>query len=84
MPLVTSKKKKKKKDKFWSDDRLLTNSIKFKICISQVIAEILLKQPSLNQIRHCLARHIEFWHLFLSKNISISVTAKIQVSEFYD
>ena len=31
--------------------------MKFKIRISQFIAQILLKQQSLNQIRHCLTGH---------------------------
>ena len=29
-------------------------SINFKICISQIIAKILIKQRSLGKIRHCL------------------------------
>ena len=33
--------------------------IKFKICISQLITKILLKQRSLNQIRHCLRGHFQ-------------------------
>ena len=32
-------------------------SIKFKIRISQLIAKLLLKQQSLNQIRHCVVGH---------------------------
>ena len=31
--------------------------MKFKIRISQLIAKMLLKQQSLNQIRHCLTGH---------------------------
>ena len=38
-------------------EKYLTISIKFKICISQIIAKIELKQRSLNQIRHCLIGH---------------------------
>ena len=37
-----------------------TISIKFKIFNSQLIAKILLKQRSLNKIRHCLSEHIHF------------------------
>ena len=33
--------------------------IKFKICISQLITKILLKQRSLNQIRHYLRGHFQ-------------------------
>ena len=32
-------------------------NIKFKIRISQLIAKIIFKQQSLNQIRHCLTGH---------------------------
>ena len=54
-------------DKLWSDNRFLNRkipnySIKVKICISQLIAKIELKQRSLNQIRHCLMVHIQIWH----------------------
>ena len=47
--------------------------MKFKIClilfISQLIAKILLKQRSLNQISHCFTGYNEIWHHLLSKNI---------------
>ena len=60
----------KKPGQIWSDNRLIekyeTISIKVKIHISQLIAKTLLKQRSLNQIRHCLAGH-HFWHHFLIK-----------------
>ena len=36
-----------------------TISINFKIYISQLIAKTLLKQRSLNQIRHCFTGHIQ-------------------------
>ena len=36
---------------------LTANSSMFKFRISQLIAKILLKQQSLNQIRHCLTGH---------------------------
>ena len=46
--------------------------MKFKIRISQLIAEVLLKQLNLNQIRHCLTGYNQIClHVFLSKNIKI-------------
>ena len=38
-------------------EKYQTNSIKFKILISQLIVKILFKQKSLNQIRFSLTRH---------------------------
>ena len=49
----------------------MKNSILFQwnlYCISQLYAKILLKQGSLNQIRHYLMGHNQIWHYFLSKN----------------
>ena len=43
--------------------------IKFKIRTSQLIAKILLKQQSSNQIRHCLTGHNQIWHNFLYQKI---------------
>ena len=40
---------------------------KIKIRISQLIGKILLKQWSLNQIRHCLTGHNKIWHHFFIK-----------------
>ena len=40
-------------------EKYQTISIKFRICISQLFDKILLKQRSLNQIRHCLTGHIQ-------------------------
>ena len=36
----------------------------FKIGIFQLIAKILLKHRSLNQVRHCLTGHIQIWRYF--------------------
>ena len=47
-----AKNKNKKKNGTYFD--LTTDSLKFKVHISQLIAKILLKQRHLNQIRHCL------------------------------
>ena len=45
-------------------------SIKFKICISQLIAKSLLKQLNLNQIRHYLPGHSQIWcHIFFSQKM---------------
>ena len=66
---------KKTREKFWSGNRFLNWKIlnfiilnlifiKSKICISQLIA----KQPSLNQIRHCLKEHNQIWHHFFRKS----------------
>ena len=52
-------------------EKYKTISIRFKICISQFIAKILLEQQSLNQIRHCLT----------GQNICISMTCKIKISQ---
>ena len=42
----------------------------FKIPISQLIAKIVLKIRSLNNVKHLLIGHIQIWH-FLSKNIKV-------------
>ena len=44
--------------------------MKFKICISKLIAKISLKQGSLNQTRHCLTGHNQIWHHFFYQEIS--------------
>ena len=63
MPKSTNKTKKRGRGNF----DLATNSIieknetisvTFKIRITQLTAKLLLKQRSLNQIRHCLTGHI--------------------------
>ena len=41
--------------------------IKFKIHIFQLIAKILLKKRSLNELRQCLIGHIQIWHFFIKK-----------------
>ena len=45
--------------------------MKFEICSSQIIAKILLKQQSLNQIRHCLTDIIKSDIIFLLKSIKV-------------
>ena len=40
-------------------EKYQTISLNFKICISQLVAKLLLKQRTLNQIRQCLIGHIE-------------------------
>ena len=52
----------------YSIEKYLPVSIKFKIHIFELIAKILLKQQSLNQIRHCFGRYIQIWHYILNKN----------------
>ena len=61
MPRNTNKKKKRK-NRTNFDEKHLTVSIKFKIRISQLFAEIEFKQRSLNQIRQCLTGHFQIWH----------------------
>ena len=45
-----------------------TISIRLKIRISQLIVKILLKQRSLDQVRHCLIRKMQIWHYFFDLN----------------
>ena len=72
MPKNTNKTKKTGTNLDLTSDSLIekywTISIKFKIRISQLIAKILLKQRSLNQIRHCLTGHIQSWYHLLFGN----------------
>ena len=51
-------------------DIKLFSNLKFKIRIFQLINKILLKQRSLNQIRHCLTGHNQTWHhIFFIKTL---------------
>ena len=60
-----------------------TISIKFKICISQLTAEILLKQQSLKQISHFGKKYSNLTSFFFIKKYrSISMTFKIKSSQF--
>ena len=60
--------------------------MKFKICIFELIAKIEFKKQSLNQVRHCLTRHIQIWHHFFDKKtpLSVSLIFKLESSQFYD
>ena len=50
-----------------SCEKYQTVSIKFKVYIYQLAANIILTQRSLYQIRHCLTRYIHIWHHFFNK-----------------
>ena len=58
----------------WQQIRYLKYIILFqeslKICISQLIVKIDLKQGSFSQIRHCLTGHIKIWNHFFYQKIS--------------
>ena len=57
--------------------------IECKIRISQLIAKILLKQWSLNQIGHCLTGHNQIWHhFFIKKYWSILMNFKSKFLNF--
>ena len=58
--------------------------MKFKIRISQLIAKILFKPRSLNQIRRSLTRQSNLTSFFIRKYESILMTRKIEISQFYD
>ena len=50
-----------------------------------MIAKILLKERSLNQIKHCLTGHNQIWHhFFIKKYYSILMTFNIEISPFYE
>ena len=62
--------KTKNGDKFGSDNRLLNwKTLNYFIHIYQLIFKILLKQRSLNKIRHYLAGRNQIWHHFFIKKI---------------
>ena len=63
-------------------EKYYTILIIFKICICQLIAKILLKQRSLNQMRHYLTGHIQI--IFLSEKLKYLITFKIKIFQFYD
>ena len=71
------------RDKFKSNNRFLTWKIS-NYFNTQVIAKFLLKQQSLNQMRHWLTAHNQILHFFIKKYESISMTFKIGISQFYE